>query len=29
MEFMSALPDDLQKVLDELREKFDPTLHET
>ena len=29
MEFMSALPEDLQKVLDELREKFDPALHET
>ena len=28
MEFLSALPDDLQKVLDELREKFDPELHE-
>jgi 23S rRNA pseudouridine1911/1915/1917 synthase len=28
MEFMSALPEDLQKVLDELREKFDPALHE-
>jgi len=27
MEFMSALPEDLQKVLDELREKFDPELH--
>jgi 23S rRNA pseudouridine1911/1915/1917 synthase len=29
MEFLSALPEDLQKVLDELREKFDPALHET
>jgi 23S rRNA pseudouridine1911/1915/1917 synthase len=28
MEFTSALPEDLQKVLDELREKFDPALHE-
>jgi 23S rRNA pseudouridine1911/1915/1917 synthase len=28
MEFLSALPQDLQKVLDELREKFDPGLHE-
>jgi 23S rRNA pseudouridine1911/1915/1917 synthase len=28
MEFTSALPDDLQRVLDELRERFDPTLHE-
>src|SRR6266852_5785040 len=28
MEFMSALPEDLQKVLDELRERFDPALHE-
>ena len=28
MEFTSALPGDLQKVLDELREKFDPALHE-
>jgi 23S rRNA pseudouridine1911/1915/1917 synthase len=27
MEFMSALPEDLQKVLDELREKFNPDLH--
>jgi len=27
MEFMSPLPEDLQKVLDELREKFDPSLH--
>jgi len=27
MEFVSAMPEDLQKVLDELREKFDPTLH--
>ena len=27
MEFMSAMPADLQKVLDELREKFDPSLH--
>ena len=29
MEFTSAMPGELQKVLDELREKFDPTLHET
>jgi 23S rRNA pseudouridine1911/1915/1917 synthase len=29
MEFMSAMPEDLQKVLDELREKFDPAMHET
>jgi 23S rRNA pseudouridine1911/1915/1917 synthase len=28
MEFLSALPEDLQKVLDELREKFNPELHE-
>jgi 23S rRNA pseudouridine1911/1915/1917 synthase len=28
MEFTSALPGDLQRVLDELRERFDPTLHE-
>ena len=28
MEFMSALPPDLQKVLDELREQFNPELHE-
>jgi 23S rRNA pseudouridine1911/1915/1917 synthase len=28
MEFTSALPDDLQRVLDELRERFDPRLHE-
>ena len=27
MEFTSALPADLQRVLDELREAFDPTLH--
>ncbi len=27
MDFTSALPEDLQKVLDELREKFDPALH--
>ena len=27
MEFMSAMPEDLQKVLDELREKFNPDLH--
>jgi 23S rRNA pseudouridine1911/1915/1917 synthase len=27
MEFTSALPADLQKVLDELREKFDPAMH--
>jgi len=26
---MSALPPDLQEVLDELREKFNPALHET
>jgi 23S rRNA pseudouridine1911/1915/1917 synthase len=29
MEFDSVLPDDLQRVLEELRERFDPTLHET
>lgn len=29
MEFMSALPPDLQKVLDELRDTFNPALHET
>ncbi len=29
MEFTSAMPDDLQKVLDELRETFNPALHET
>ena len=29
MEFDSVLPDDLQQVLEELRERFDPTLHET
>jgi 23S rRNA pseudouridine1911/1915/1917 synthase len=29
MEFTSALPADLQRVLDELRVAFDPTLHET
>jgi 23S rRNA pseudouridine1911/1915/1917 synthase len=28
MEFTSGLPDDLQRVLNELRERFDPTLHE-
>jgi 23S rRNA pseudouridine1911/1915/1917 synthase len=28
MEFSSELPPDLQKVLDELRERFDPDLHE-
>src|SRR5882762_899733 len=28
MEFTSELPDDLQRVLDELRERFDPTMHE-
>jgi 23S rRNA pseudouridine1911/1915/1917 synthase len=28
MEFTSVLPADLQRVLDELREAFDPTLHE-
>jgi 23S rRNA pseudouridine1911/1915/1917 synthase len=28
MEFTSALPADLQRVLDELREKFNPDLHE-
>ena len=28
MEFTSPLPADLQKVLDELRESFNPTLHE-
>ncbi len=27
MEFVSGLPEDLQKVLDELREKFDPAMH--
>jgi 23S rRNA pseudouridine1911/1915/1917 synthase len=27
MDFTSALPEDLQKVLDELREKFDPAMH--
>ena len=27
MEFTSAMPADLQKVLDELREKFDPAMH--
>jgi 23S rRNA pseudouridine1911/1915/1917 synthase len=27
MEFLSAMPDDLQKVLDALREKFNPELH--
>jgi len=27
MEFESLLPDDLQKVLDELREKYNPALH--
>jgi 23S rRNA pseudouridine1911/1915/1917 synthase len=29
MEFTSVLPADLQRVLDELREAFDPTLHES
>jgi 23S rRNA pseudouridine1911/1915/1917 synthase len=29
MEFTSAMPEDLQKVLDELREKFNPVMHET
>jgi 23S rRNA pseudouridine1911/1915/1917 synthase len=29
MEFTSELPADLQRVLDELREKFNPELHET
>ena len=28
MEFFSELPADLQNVLDELRERFDPLLHE-
>ena len=28
MEFTSALPDDLRRVLNELRERFDPALHE-
>jgi 23S rRNA pseudouridine1911/1915/1917 synthase len=28
MEFTSELPDDLQRVLDELRQRFDPALHE-
>ena len=28
MDFTSAMPGDLQKVLDELREKFNPELHE-
>jgi 23S rRNA pseudouridine1911/1915/1917 synthase len=28
MEFESELPDDLQRVLDELRARFDPTLHD-
>ena len=28
MEFLSAMPADLQKVLDELRESFNPVLHE-
>jgi 23S rRNA pseudouridine1911/1915/1917 synthase len=27
MDFVSAMPEDLQKVLDELREKFDPAMH--
>jgi 23S rRNA pseudouridine1911/1915/1917 synthase len=27
MDFVSALPEDLQKVLDELRDKFDPAMH--
>jgi 23S rRNA pseudouridine1911/1915/1917 synthase len=29
MEFRSELPEDLQRVLNELREAFDPSLHET
>ena len=29
MEFTSELPEDLQRVLDELRERFNPELHET
>jgi 23S rRNA pseudouridine1911/1915/1917 synthase len=28
MEFTSELPEDLQRVVDELRERFDPLLHE-
>ena len=28
MEFTSELPEDLQRVLDQLRERFDPSLHE-
>ncbi|MCU1383836.1 MAG: Pseudouridine synthase [Acidobacteria bacterium] len=28
MEFLSAMPADLQKVLDELREKFEPAMHD-
>ena len=28
MEFLSAMPPDLRRVLDELRERFDPALHE-
>jgi hypothetical protein len=28
MEFLSAMPADLQKVLDELRASFNPVLHE-
>ena len=28
MEFTSVLPADLQRVLDELRERFNPDLHE-
>ena len=28
MEFLSAMPADLQRVLDELRERFDAALHE-
>jgi hypothetical protein len=29
MEFRSELPEDLQGVLDELRERFNPELHVT
>jgi hypothetical protein len=28
MEFLSAMPADLQKVLDDLRESFNPVMHE-